>query len=392
MNRLFGLLGMTVVLGVAPSSAQEPVLTPADELRYLVKEYQGLLDDFEAAFREVEGEAQWEAFFAKNYPQPERFYPRFMALAEKHPKDAAAVDALIWVVNHSSPEPKDESAQRTALGILRRDHIASAKMPLVFERADETFLRAALRDSPHRQVRGLACYGLAEQQLSRVRAVTRWRAENPDWQRQWKWLEQTHNAYLVTTDTDQIGKESEKLLGQVVRDFADVPIEGRRSGKTLGELAQGHLYEIRRLAVGQPAPELKSIDLDGNPVRLADLKGRVVVLDVWATWCGPCRAMIPHQRELVKRLHGRPFTLISISVDEKRDTLTEFLNKQPMPWTHWFNGPDGSIIADLNVWSYPRIFVLDAKGVIRYKDLRGKLLDQAVNALLKELEGKSVPK
>jgi hypothetical protein len=102
--------------------------------------------------------------------------------------------------------------------------------------------------------------------------------------------------------------------------------------------------------------------------------------------------MIPHERELVKRLDGKPFALVSISVDDKPETVTEFLKKQPMPWIHWFNGPEGRIVADLNVWSYPTIYVLDTQGVIRYKDVRGKLLDQAVDALLKDVDGKSVPK
>src|SRR5450631_2188002 len=116
------------------------------------------------------------------------------------------------------------------------------------------------------------------------------------------------------------------------RDFAEVPIVGRRNGKTLGELAKGHLHEIRHLAVGKPAPELKSIDLEGKPVRLTDLKGNVVVLDVWATWCVPCCAMIPHERELVKRLKAKPFAIVSISVDDKQETVVEFLKKEPMPW------------------------------------------------------------
>jgi hypothetical protein len=98
--------------------------------------------------------------------------------------------------------------------------------------------------------------------------------------------------------------------------------------------------------------------------------------------------MIPHERSLVKRLDGKPFTLVSINVDEKRETLAEFLKKEPMPWTHWYNGPDGKVLADLNVCSYPTIYVLDAKGVIRYQDVRGKFLDQAVDALLKEIEEK----
>ena len=79
-------------------------------------------------------------------------------------------------------------------------------------------------------------------------------------------LEQTQNAYLVTTDIDKAGKENEKLLERVVRDFDDVPIEDRRKGKTVGELAKGHVYEIRNIGIGQPAPELRSIDLDGNAV------------------------------------------------------------------------------------------------------------------------------
>jgi thiol-disulfide isomerase/thioredoxin len=218
--------------------------------------------------------------------------------------------------------------------------------------------------------------------------VTKFRNENPDWQQR-KWLEKTGFAFLVTTDIDQVNKESEKLLERVVRDFADVPIEGRRRAKTLGEIAKGHLYEIRYLGVGKAAPQLKSVALDGKPVQLADLKGQVVVLDVWATWCGPCRAMIPHQRELVKRHNGKPFTLVSIAVDEQQEIVAKFLKKEPMPWTHWFNGPDGEIITKLNVSSFPTIYVLDAKGVIRYKDVRGQLLEKAVDALLKELEGAS---
>jgi thiol-disulfide isomerase/thioredoxin len=310
-----------------------------------------------------------------------------MALAEKHSTDAAAMDALVWVVTHSSNEPRDTDTPRKALDILRRDHLASDKLPLVLQRADEEFLRAVLEKSPHRGVRALACYTLAENRLRRVRTVNRWRNENPDWPKR-QWLKQTGFAYLVTTDVDQVTKESEKLLEQVARDFADVPIAGRRNARTLGELAKGHLHEIRHLAVGKPAPDLTSSDLDGKPVRLANLKGRVVLLDVWATWCGPCRKMIPDQRKLVERLKKKPFTLVSISVDEKRETVVEFLNKEPMPWVHWFNGTDGRIVADLNVGFYPTIYVLDEKGVIRYKDVRGKLLDEAVDALLKEVEGK----
>jgi thiol-disulfide isomerase/thioredoxin len=187
-------------------------------------------------------------------------------------------------------------------------------------------------------------------------------------------------------DLDETVGKAAILLEQVRQDYGDVPIAERRSFKTLGELAKGHLHEIGHLGIGKTAPKLASADLGGKPVQLDDFKGKVVVLDVWATWCGPCCAMIPHQREMVKQFEDKPFALVSISVDEDLKTLKDFLAKEPMPWNHWYNGPSGNIISDLNVQSYPTIYVLDGKGIIRYKDIRGKLLSEAVKILLTEID------
>jgi hypothetical protein len=96
--------------------------------------------------------------------------------------------------------------------------------------------------------------------------------------------------------------------------------------------------------------------------------------------------MIPHERKLVERLKGKPFALVSISADAKKETLTNFLEKEPMPWTHWWNGATGGILSDWDVEYFPALYVLDAKGVIRYKDVRGEKMDEAVDALLKEME------
>src|SRR5215813_12666930 len=100
MTRLFGLLGITILLAAVPGFGQDSDRPPAERLKALMKQYKDLLDAFDKAFGEVKGEAQRNEFYKKNYPPPERLYSRLMALAEKHPKEAAAVDALIWVVTH----------------------------------------------------------------------------------------------------------------------------------------------------------------------------------------------------------------------------------------------------------------------------------------------------
>jgi hypothetical protein len=98
-----------------------------------------------------------------------------------------------------------------------------------------------------------------------------------------------------------------------------------------------------------------------------------------------------HQREMVRRLKDKPFVLISISADEKKETLLNFLEKQPMPWTHWHNGSKGGLVDGWNIHYFPTIYVLDAKGVIRHRDVRGEDLDKAVTDLLGEAEKKDTP-
>jgi thiol-disulfide isomerase/thioredoxin len=182
------------------------------------------------------------------------------------------------------------------------------------------------------------------------------------------------NAYMGAQEKVLMNSSDEKAVAAAKKEM-----------DTYRKLIQSDFKgEIKDLFIGSTMPELKSKNLDDKDVKLSDLKGKVVVLDIWATWCPPCRAMIPHSRELVKKLKDKPFVLVSISADAKKETLTNFMEKNEMPWTHWWNGAKGGILSDLNVQFFPTIYVLDGKGVIRYKNVRDVAMDKAVETLLKE--------
>ena len=147
------------------------------------------------------------------------------------------------------------------------------------------------------------------------------------------------------------------------------------------------------LGASTPAPDFTLETLDGKSVRLSDLRGKAVLLNFWATWCGPCRAMIPHERTLAKRLKDKPFVLISVSAYKEKKALTEFLKKEDMPWVHWWdNGPKSEVIETYRVQAFPTLYLIDHEGIIRHRWLFGapedRELDAAIDALVKATEKK----
>jgi peroxiredoxin len=211
-------------------------------------------------------------------------------------------------------------------------------------------LESVLKSNPSNELRGMACYALG--------------------------------AMTFEKDGVRAAKEAEAIFARVEKEFADV----RLGRKTLGEMAEGQLFELRNLQVGMKAPAAECKNLKGERVSLESHLGKVVVLDFWATWCGPCREVIPHQREMVAKFKNKPFALISISVDEDKKELLNFLDKQPMPWIHWWEGAESPLATKWNIRVFQTIYVIDAKGVIRHKHIRGEELEKAVEKLLAEVK------
>ena len=98
--------------------------------------------------------------------------------------------------------------------------------------------------------------------------------------------------------------------------------------------------------------------------------------------------MYPHERSLVKRLEGKPFALIGVNSDSDKEQLKKRMKEEAITWRSFWNGPmgtQGPISKAWNVNGWPTIYVLDEKGIIRFKNVRGEAMDKAVNALLAKM-------
>lgn len=123
-----------------------------------------------------------------------------------------------------------------------------------------------------------------------------------------------------------------------------------------------------RVEVGQPAPAYDAMSMTGTPVSLAGLKGKVVLLNVWATWCGPCRKEIPELRAIHTTFKDRGLEVIGVSVDAEGsdDAIREFLKEFKMDYTVW-RDPNETVQATFRMAGVPTTFVIDRAGVLRWR-------------------------
>ena len=133
---------------------------------------------------------------------------------------------------------------------------------------------------------------------------------------------------------------------------------------TLAEAEEDLVRSIRHGTVGATLPEVTGTRVDGVEELLSDYRGRVVLLDFWATWCVPCIDVLPDLRKLVEELPADRFALVAISVDEELETVTRFMEDEPMPWTNWHAGLGSDIARLLRVQAYPTYVLVDETGRI----------------------------
>ncbi len=147
-------------------------------------------------------------------------------------------------------------------------------------------------------------------------------------------------------------------------------------------------FESRGVEVGDRVPEYAAVDLAGAQVSLEDFQGEVVLVNVWATWCGPCRVEMPSIRAVHERYRDRDFTVLAISIDAGpgyRDKVVEFAGEYGLDFPILLD-PDGRVSRIFQTVGVPETFVLDREGRIAKRHIGAADWDSEGNqALIEEL-------
>jgi len=148
----------------------------------------------------------------------------------------------------------------------------------------------------------------------------------------------------------------------------------------LQAMSQGNAPSL----VGRPAPELNLKDLNGASLSLSGLKGSVVLVDFWASWCGPCRKNNPHLLKLYKKYHADGLEILGVSLDDNTEAWKSAVSKDKLNWPQVVDekGGAGPSAAAYGVYEIPASFLVDKNGIIRAVNLVGWGLEANIKTLL----------
>lgn len=151
----------------------------------------------------------------------------------------------------------------------------------------------------------------------------------------------------------------------------------------LGRKLKMTIDNIKKTAVGSMAPDFTLQTPDGKDVSLSDYRGKNVLLDFWASWCGPCLREVPNVKKVYDRYHSQGFEILSVSLDDKKDNWENAIEKYDLNWGH-VSSLKGWLCPVAKLYSVsgiPAMFLIDKTGKIIASELRGEELAEQVVAL-----------
>ncbi|WP_417009452.1 TlpA family protein disulfide reductase [Bacteroides congonensis] len=177
--------------------------------------------------------------------------------------------------------------------------------------------------------------------------------------------------YLMTNNT----------LDEVLAFYGNLTDRVKKSAPGLA--LKKKIEEMEQVNVGGMAPNFKLMTPEGKELSLYDLRGHIVLLDFWASWCGPCLAEVPNLKAIYEKYHGKGLEILGVSLDEKEAAWKGAIERKGLTWKHVssLKGWKCPIAQRFKVTGIPRMYIIDAQGKIIAQDLRGEKLAQKMDEL-----------
>lgn len=158
--------------------------------------------------------------------------------------------------------------------------------------------------------------------------------------------------------------------------------ESVKSYKMAGDF-QKYVEGMSKAAIGKDFIDFTQNDVSGKPTSLSSYKGKYVLVEFWASWCGPCRAENPNLRAAYLKYHDKGFNVLGVSLDDKEDKWKKAVEKDDLPWAQVsdLKGWQNSAAVQYGVRAIPANFLIDPSGKIIKKNLRGEELNKALSEL-----------
>ena len=192
---------------------------------------------------------------------------------------------------------------------------------------------------------------------------------NWDWERIWRYegrcRDEHHHAGALAFSPDE--------------QYLAIGAHGERN-----EIAILRLTDLRVIQYLKGHSEVRGLNREA--LSLEKYRGKVILLDFWATWCGPCLEEMPNVKRVYRQYKDQNFQIIGISLDTDRSSLRAYLQRERITWPQFFDGAgwDNSVAQQYGINGIPHTYLIDGNGFIRKENLRGRALEAAVAELVKE--------